>query len=250
MGRLGQTGTAPSRGLGPPAPCGPFRLTRGLAEPTVHAGCWGGQASGQESQERGYQPDLSEGRPPVQVPGRPQTARLPPRRPPPAPGPHARRVGSGPGGPPQAPAGAAAWDSRSPFCLQASVRKKKGKGRARVCVQPPPARPVEDPSVAVGVASPRAVSPCCVPRAGPAPGHGPVQSVASASRFPSVSPSVSRISPETCPHLVTVKPAGPSAVTARPALWAAAVAAGQGAGKQRPWCVEGGWPLAVGRATP
>lgn len=25
------------------------------------------------------------------------------------------------------------WDSRSPFCLQASIRKKKGKGRACVC---------------------------------------------------------------------------------------------------------------------
>lgn len=182
-----------SRGVGsdrrtpprPPRPRPP-RLVRALpaptcrAEPAVHAGRWG-RRNGVTSQTR------RKVGPGVQVPGRPQM----PARP---------RLGrtrggsgrAGSGGPgTQAPVGAAAWDSHSPFCLQASVRKKKGKGRARVCVQPPPARPAGTPCVAVGVASPCAVTLCCVPRVGPAPGHGPVQSVASAPPFPSVSPNVS-----------------------------------------------------------
>lgn len=87
--------------------------------------------------------------------------------------------------------------------------------------------------MAVGVASPCAVTLCCVPRVGPLPDTAPC----SLSRL---LPS-SRLCPPTCPHLVTAKPAGPSAVTARPALRAAAA---QGAGQQ------GAGPLAMGRATP
>lgn len=87
--------------------------------------------------------------------------------------------------------------------------------------------------MAVGVASPCAVTLCCVPRVGPLPDTAPC----SLSRL--LPPS--RLCPPTCPHLVTAKPAGPSAVTARPALRAAAA---QGAGQQ------GAGPLAMGRATP
>lgn len=204
---------------------------------------------GRKAQERGYQPDLSEGRP--RCPG-PQKAAdgtsCPPDAPP------ARiwaacaegRVRSG--GPAPRPRQVLPSGTHAPLsvCKLPSGRRRVRGEPESVC-SPRPHALRGTPSVAVGVASLCAVTPCCVPRAGPAPGHGPVQSVASASRFPSVSPSVSRISPETCPHLVTVKPAGPSAVTARSSLRAAAVAAGQGAGKQRPWRMEGGlnpWPWA------
>lgn len=222
-GRLGQTDTAPSPEASAPSPgVGPSgsHVPGGARCPRRPLG----------AQERGYQRDPLEGRPRCPGPRKAADARAP------ASGPHARRVGSGrvrwarhPG-----PGRRAAWDSHSPFCLQASVRKKKGKGRARVCVQPPPARPAGGPPcVAVGVASPCAVTLCCVPRVGPLPDTAPC----SLSRL--LPPS--RLCPPTCPHLVTAKPAGPSAVTARPALRAAAA---QGAGQQR------AGPLAMGRATP